>query len=114
MTVERRRAERRRTDWTAHVRLDGDDEWRPCRVIDVSFDGAALELDAAAVGQEPGAPVQLRVQSIAGGDAGIQLSARLRRVERSAERVVAGLEFSEVRDEERRLLQLLVGLRSLE
>ena len=41
---EERRAERVSVGWDARYRLDSHGPWLTCRVIDLSLDGAALEL----------------------------------------------------------------------
>jgi hypothetical protein len=41
---EKRCAERTRVGWNARYRLDSHGPWLTCRVVDVSLDGAALEL----------------------------------------------------------------------
>src|SRR4051812_11583371 len=123
MTDERRRAQRVRADWAAEFRVGADDVWRECRVIDVSFDGAALELDGVTTVEGLHGPIELRISSVAGdtagaagaaGAAGIALQAVLRRSVQLEARVIAGVEFAGLRAEERSLLQLLVGLRSIE
>ena len=43
MTNDRRRSRRITADWAARFRFATDADWRPCRLIDVSWDGAALE-----------------------------------------------------------------------
>ena len=83
-------------------------------MIDVSFDGAALELFGVTAVDRLQGPLQLRVSSIAGDGGGILLRAVVRRLVQSEARVIAGVEFAVLRAEERNLLHLLVGLRSLE
>jgi hypothetical protein len=111
---ERRRSQRYSADWTAQYRLDGADPWRACRVTDVSFDGAALELLDVTTVEAVSGPIELRVSSVAGDSGGVLLRAVLRRTVRIDDRVLVGVEFSVLRAEERNLLHLLVGLRTLQ
>ena len=110
---EQRRSPRYLTDWSAHYRLDPDDEWRACRVLDVSLDGAALELsDTALVGGLVG-QLHLQIASVAGDQPGVVIRAVIRRTSQAdGGRVIVGVEFSVLRADERQLLQLLVGLRA--
>ena len=48
MTESRRRSTRYPADWAARFRFDPVAAWRSCRIIDVSWEGAALELDDVA------------------------------------------------------------------
>ncbi len=41
--MERRRAPRFAVDWTASYRLAASQQWRPCRVIDLTLTGIAIE-----------------------------------------------------------------------
>jgi hypothetical protein len=43
MPGEQRHDERRSVDWPAHYRQPRVDGWRPCRLIDISESGAAIE-----------------------------------------------------------------------
>src|SRR4051812_44098239 len=104
MTDERRRAQRVRADWAAEFRVGADDVWRECRVIDVSFDGAALELDGVTTVEALHGPIELRISSVAGdtaGAAGIALQAVLRRSVQLEAGVIAGVEFAGLRAQER-------------
>ncbi len=44
--VKRRRAERRPVEWIGKYRIEGPSQgrWEPCRILDVSMTGAALEV----------------------------------------------------------------------
>ena len=84
-----------------------------CRVLDVSLDGAALELsDTALVGGLVGL-LHLQIASVAGDQPGVVIRAVIRRTSQAdGGRVIVGVEFSVLRADERQLLQLLVGLRA--
>ena len=109
---EQRRSPRYLTDWSAQYRLDPDDEWRACLVLDVSLDGAALELsDTALVGGL--GLLHLQIASVADDQPGVVIRAVIRRTSQAdGGRVIVGVEFSVLRADERQLLQLLVGLRA--
>jgi hypothetical protein len=114
MTVDRRRSERHSAGWAAEFRLDERDPWRRCRVIDVSFEGAAVELSDVTVTEGVDGPLQLRISSAVDQEHGILLRTVVRRIVELEGRVIAGVEFSVLRSEERSLLHLLVGLRTLD
>ena len=109
---EQRRSPRYPADWTARYRLDPNDAWRGCRVIDVSFDGAALELMSISLVDGLVGPIYLQISSVAGDQVGVGIRAVIRRREQLDGRVIVGVEFSVLRAEERNLLHLLVGLRA--
>jgi acetamidase/formamidase len=110
---EQRRSPRYAADWAARYRLDERDEWRVCRVVDVSLDGAALELVDVTFVEGLTGPIVVQVASISGDQIGVTLRAVIRRHEQLDNgRMLVGVEFSVLRDEERNLLRLLVGLRT--
>jgi hypothetical protein len=109
---EQRRSRRYPADWSAQYRLDPNDEWRYCRVVDVSFDGASLELTGATAVEGLVGPIHLQISSVAGDQVGVSIRAVIRRHVQLDGRVIVGVEFSVLRDEERNLLHLLVGLRA--
>ena len=109
---EHRRSRRYRTDWSAQYRLDPDDTWRYCRVVDVSFDGASLELQGATLVEGLVGPIDLQISSVAEDQAGVNIRGIIRRQVELDGHMIVGIEFSVLRAEERNLLQLLVGLRA--
>jgi hypothetical protein len=113
-SAEHRRAPRYAADWAARYRLDERDEWRACRVVNVSLDGAALELVGVTFVEALTGPIIVQIASISGDEIGVTVRAVIRRHEQlESGQVLVGVEFSVLRDEERRLLRLLVGLRNL-
>jgi hypothetical protein len=112
-SAERRRSPRSRADWPARLHIDANDEWRECRVIDISVDGAALSLFGATLIEGLEGPIHLAIRSVVGEEAGTTIPAIIRRrLQLPGRRVVVGVEFAVLRPEERDLLQLLVGLRA--
>ncbi|MDQ1429998.1 MAG: hypothetical protein QOF40_600 [Actinomycetota bacterium] len=112
---EQRRVPRHRTDRAARYRLDAEAEaeWRDCQVIDVSSDGAALELYGI-VDDEPLQGVfHLEITSVSDGDDPVPVAGVLRHGRRTAlGRVLVGIEFQGLTAEQLRLLELLVSLRA--
>src|SRR6476659_5319990 len=76
---EQRRTERYPADWAARYRLDPDDDWRACRVVDVSLGGAALELAATTPGEGLTGPLHLEIASVSGDQVGVNVRANIRR-----------------------------------
>lgn len=112
MTDHRRRSRRSPVDWAARFRFDAVSDWRGCRLIDVSRDGAALELysvddDEALVG-----PIFVDITS-AGGDGGIFVNGVIRHRARTAiGRTLVGIEFRRLSVDELQVLRRLVSLRA--
>ena len=113
MAGSRRRSTRYPTDWAARFRFDPSAAWRDCRLIDVSWEGAALELDDVA-GTEPLAgPMFVDIVPIAGGDESIHVHGVIRHGARTAMgRTLVGIEFERLEREDLKLLRMLVSLRA--
>jgi len=114
MTIaEQRRSPRYSTDWAAQYRYHHTEPWRACRIIDVSFDGAAIELYETTSNDPVEGRFHLQVCSIVDGEAGVSVDATLRRhVEPPDGRLIVGIEFAALAPMTRNLLQLLVRLRT--
>jgi hypothetical protein len=108
-----RRAPRHPADWFGKYRLDegSDPLWHPCRVIDVSLGGSRLELlgPPATVGDRLLVELQVAEPEVAPHP----LYAHVRHVGRGHEGgVFAGVEFAELDDLARSLLELLIEAQS--
>src|SRR6476469_3670536 len=113
MTDQRRRSLRHPADWAARFRVDRRADWRTCRLIDVSWEGAALELYGVDDDEPLLGPMFLEVKSVTGGDDGISVTARVRHRARTAiGRTIVGVEFHRLSLDELQLLRLLVTLRT--
>jgi hypothetical protein len=100
----RRRADRVPTSWLARYALDGAD-WCPCRVIDLSTGGAALEVlgPAPAVGDAIRVEIKLASQAV-----GVTLRCVARNVAPASTGTRVGLEWTTLNVLERDILALLV------
>jgi hypothetical protein len=114
MTVtDRRSSPRHHADWAATYRFDPRVPWRHCRVIDVSLDGAAIELYGTDDDEPLTGGLYVQVGSVVEDEQGIVIRTMARRQVRMASgRVIVGVEFGTLHPDERQLLQLLVSLRS--
>jgi len=113
MTDQRRRSRRYPTDWAARFRFDPQAEWRNCRLIDVSREGAAFELYGVDDDEPLEGPMFVDIKSVTGGDDGIFVSAVIRHRARTAiGRTIVGIEFHRLSMEELDLLRMLVSLRA--
>jgi hypothetical protein len=111
--AEQRRSPRYPADWTAQYRYDTAGPWRACRVIDVSLDGAAVELYDDEEHEPEVGRFYLQVCSAVDGEVGVTVRATLRRhLRRDNGQLLAGIEFAPLPPVERNLLQLLVSLRT--
>jgi hypothetical protein len=113
MTDPRRRSARYPADWAARFRFDPNAEWRNCRLIDVSWEGAALELHGLAYEESLTGAMWVDVKSVSGSDDGIVVDGMVRHQARTAMgRTLVGIEFRRLRVEALQLLRLLVSLRA--
>ena len=110
---EQRRVPRHPTDWAARFRLDVQAEWRECQVIDVSSDGAALELHGVGDDEPLDGRFHLELTSVNDGEDGVPVTGLIRHRTRTAMgRVIVGIEFQGLTAEQLRLLELLVSRRA--
>jgi len=107
-------ASHRSHSWGVTYRLDTDQEWCRCRLLDISLDGGLIELCGPVPdGSLAEQVLTLQIESIAEDEIGITMPATVVRLERGADdSVVAEVAFS-ARREERMLLHLLVRLHEL-
>jgi hypothetical protein len=99
--------------WSARYRFDPLSGWRECRIVDLSFEGATVELDDIARGEAVIGKLDLEISSIASDQVGVTLRTVIRGADRlPAGRVVVDVGFAHWRREESLLLHLLVGLRN--
>ena len=112
MTNDRRRSRRVAADWAARFRFSADADWRPCRLIDVSWDGAALQLTDVG-GDEPlTGRMYVEIVSLAGSEPAITVNGMIRHGARTAMgRTLVGMEFLRLSKDELQLLRLLVSRR---
>src|SRR5438128_6828926 len=110
MTEQRRRSRRYPADWAARFRFDPTSEWRSCRLIDVSWEGAALELYGVDEEEPLVGPMHVDIKSVTGSDDGILVRGTIRHRARTAiGRTIVGIEFRRLDVEELQLLRLLVS-----
>ena len=106
-------APRTAAEWSARYRFDAGSEWRQCLIVDLSFDGAAVQLYDVAPHEALVGPLDVEISSIARDEVGVALRTIIRDADRrSADRVIVDVEFAHWRREESLLLHLLVGLRN--
>jgi PilZ domain len=108
---EQRRAPRRPADWAARYRLDAAAEWRDCRLIDVSWEGAAIELHGVDDDEPLVGVLDLEITSVTGRHHGMPVRGDVRHRSRTAMgRVLVGIEFQSLTSEQLRLLEILVRM----
>ena len=99
-------------DWAARYRLDVRTV-AECQLIDVSSDGAAIELHGVDDSEPLVGPFDLEIMSVTGSDDGIPVRGLIRHRSRTAMgRVLVGIEFGALTVEQLRLLRLLVSPRA--
>jgi len=111
MTNEQRRAERRNVEWPAHYRQPTSEGWRPCRLIDISESGAAIEAFELSDDERLTGTIELELRAPAQLGEMVRLHGLVRYSTRTTQgRTRAGveLETSSVLDQD--LLEALVRL----
>ena len=100
-SAERRSSPRYHVDWNGRYRLDPADAWRGCRVLDVSRDGAALELHDVTLAAGIVGSIELQIVGVSHGAIGVTDTVGLtfngvirHHVPLAAHRVSAGVEFN--------------------
>jgi hypothetical protein len=100
-------------EWSARYQLGLGSEWRECRIVDLSFEGAAVELHDVAPLEPLVGPLSVEISSIASDQVGVELRTVIRHADLlEADRAIVDVEFAHWRREESLLLHLLVGLRN--
>jgi hypothetical protein len=108
MTDRRRRSRRYPTDWTARFRFDLAAEWRSARFIDVSWEGAALELHDVGDDEPLDGVIYVEITSSTEVDQTIAMHGWIRHRARTAiGRVLVGVEFRRVEADEMQVLRQL-------
>jgi hypothetical protein len=110
--AEQRRASRRRAEPGALYRYDQTGSWRACRMVDVAFDAAAIELYESDVEDPEPGRFYLLVHSRSGPAAGATVRALLRRhIRRENGQLYAMIEFRALQPSQRVQLRSLVSPR---
>jgi hypothetical protein len=111
MATEKRHGARHSVEWPAHYRRPGGTGWRPCRLIDISESGAAIE--AFEVGDDEALTGVVELQLRAPLDLGemMRLHGSVRYSTRSAAgRVRVGIELEPTSELDPQLLDALLRL----
>jgi hypothetical protein len=108
---EQRRGPRHDVEWPAHFRRPGGPGWRPCRLIDISETGAAIEAFEVADDESLRGVVELQLRAPAEVGEMMRLHGAVRYSTRSSEgRVRAGIEFDQGSGLDQELLEALLRL----
>jgi c-di-GMP-binding flagellar brake protein YcgR len=110
---QRRRSPRHPAGWSASYRLDSESQSRPCRIINVSGDGAAAELYGLRPDETPGGRLHLEIRSVRGDEPAVEIAAVVRNHARtSTGQIIVGVEFTPLTNHQQDLLELLIRLRA--
>ncbi|MFN8027828.1 MAG: PilZ domain-containing protein [Acidimicrobiia bacterium] len=111
MGSEKRTDARRAVDWPAHYRQPHTDGWRPCRLIDISESGAAIEAFELQTDERLTGAVELELRAPAQIGEMVRLHGVVRYSTRSSEgRTRAGIELEPSSALDADLLEALVRL----
>ena len=103
-----RRSRRLAMRWPARYMPPGDECWVDCSVVDLSIDGAALEIPLPA--EEPQGRVAVELQSVDAQPIGLQLLAKVRHWNDTGDGLLRiGVEFEGTTNLERFMLANLVS-----
>jgi hypothetical protein len=113
MTDQRRRSRRYPTDWTVRFRFDLAAEWRRARFIDVSWEGAALELHGVRDDEPLDGVIHLELCSATEVGQTIAIHGWIRHRARTAMgRVLVGIELRRLDFDEMHVLRQLADRRA--
>jgi hypothetical protein len=105
--VKQHREPRHPVEWSARYRLPTTLEWRPCRLIDVSTAGAAIEPFVPLNFDSRGSPVDVQFK-LPGIDETFELHGDIRHTTRNSEgHIRLGIEFAHLTASDVRLLDLI-------
>jgi hypothetical protein len=97
--------------WTAKFRLEESDQWRACRLIDISQTGVALEPFESTEGVSPGAKIEIDFAVPEKFVDSFRFLGAIRHMTRTATGdVYMGVEFTGLTRLDTELLELLVRL----
>jgi hypothetical protein len=109
-----RRLPRFPTSWAARFRLDPEVEWRTCRLTDVSWAGASLDLDDVVDDDVLVGPIYLELKSTTDVDDDINVRSQIRHsTKNECGQASVGVSFKPLREEQARLFRVLIGIRAL-
>jgi hypothetical protein len=104
--MQRRRAPRWPVDWTGRFRFEKESAWQPCRLIDISGTGVAVEPLDLAVDEEPAGWLDLEL--LASEEEPLRFRGEIRHLTRGSDgRVRLGIEFAGLSQRESHLIGLL-------
>lgn len=114
----RRRVPRQIAGWTGKYRIEGDDPeaWHECRILDISVIGVGVELFGPVIQPDRlfGRRLVVEAQTPSGESLSVRARGEVRNVGPGAEGGVrVGMEFIELSDTERSILDALVVMGAL-
>jgi hypothetical protein len=107
VAMEHRRAPRYPVKARGTYRLAGCLDWRHCRLIDLSDQGAGLELCSLEMDGWPRGRIEVRI-AVLGGE--MPLRGEIRNARSFEDRLRVGVEFVDMSLDERNMIALLIGL----
>jgi hypothetical protein len=108
-----RRLPRFPTDWAARFRFDQAAEWRTCRLTDISWEGALIDLDGIDDDEPLEGRIYVEIKSVT-GDEDIEVPSQIRHSTRTGRRhAKVGVMFEPLEEERYELYRVLMGLRAL-
>ena len=113
MRKEPRRLPRFPTDWPARFRFDTAAEWRTCRLTDISWEGASLDLEDIADGEPLAGQIHVEIKSVNGED-DIDVPSQIRNSTRTGRRQArVGVKFEPLEEELYAVFNVLMSLRAV-
>jgi hypothetical protein len=113
MTDQRRRSRRHPADRTAKFRFELDAAWRRARFLDVSWEGAALELHDVGDDEPLDGVIYVEITPVLEDDTAVAVHGWIRHRARTAlGRVLVGVEFRRLDASELRVLRQLADTRA--
>jgi hypothetical protein len=108
-----RRLPRFPTDWEARFRFDVAGEWRKCRLTNISWEGASLDLEDIRDDEPLDGRIYVQIRSVSGEDE-IDAPAQIRHSTRTGrKKAKVGIMFEPTEEERYDLYRVLMSLRAL-
>jgi hypothetical protein len=110
MNERQRRLPRQEADWPGTYQVDAS-AWNGCQILDISILGAGLEIYEAARDDLVGREITVEVQTPAGASITLRMVGAIRHVAATPKGARVGIEFGDLSETERAILNVLEHMR---
>ncbi len=107
----RRRVPRQTVTWPGKCQINDEGGWSECEVVDISVIGVGVEVPSEGDAGRIGQTITVEVQAPAGAAVSIRLVGEIRNVVHVTEKIRIGIEFIDLSETERSILDALERMR---